>query len=176
MRSFKNNRTFSMFSKELIWSSFAKELHIIKHLATKVPAGKEHHKPTEKQRTTLELIQYLSIMGVALLRVYLEENPKAFGEYTERSKGVTIENFGEMMDKQESEMKEVFAKFTDAELNKEIELWGMKGTKAMFLLNTLKMLTGYKMQLFLYAKASGNHTLGTSNVWAGMDMPAPAAH
>jgi hypothetical protein len=34
---------------------------------------------------------------------------------------------------------------------------------------TLKWLTAYRMQLFLYAKASGNEKIGTANNWAGVD-------
>ena len=37
-----------------------------------------------------------------------------------------------------------------------------------------KWLAAYKMQLFLYAKASGAPELKTSNLWRGAD-PKPAA-
>ena len=33
-----------------------------------------------------------------------------------------------------------------------------------------RCLSGYRMQLFLYAKAAGNHDLNTANCWAGVDM------
>jgi hypothetical protein len=51
--------------------------------------------------------------------------------------------------------------------------WGEKVTLRRALLETtLKWLTAYRMQLFLYAKACGNHDIGTPNNWAGVDMPA----
>ena len=38
----------------------------------------------------------------------------------------------------------------------------------------LKWLTAYKMQLFLYAKATGATQLKTSNLWRGTDPKPPA--
>ncbi len=162
-----------MYTREEIWSSFVNEFRIIKHLAEKIPAGKEHHKPTEKQRTTLELLQYISRMGKGILRAILESNAEGFTRYTEASQGVTVENFQIAIDEQVREMKELFDLLTDEELAKELTLWGMTEKKSMFVLNALKMVTAYKMQLFLYIKASGNESIGTSNLWAGMDMPSP---
>ncbi len=163
-----------MYSHDEIWDSIAHEFHVIKHLATKIPAGKEHHKPTEKQRTTLELMQYISYFGVASFRTFLEgDYVKAFGDYKERAAGVTVENFGKMMDQQLAEMMPLYELFTEAECNKELALWGSKQRKGLYILNFLKMLAAYKMQLFLYAKHSGAHDIGTANVWAGMDMPPP---
>lgn len=161
-----------MFSKEQIWNGIANDLRIIKHLATKVPKGSENYKPTEKQRTTLELLQYLAYSGAASLKVILENNPSLYKEYSEKAKNeVTLENFAEMIDKQEIEMKETFFKFDDEELKKEIDLWGAgMETKGNLLLDMIvKMLPSYKMQLFLYVKASGNEAINTSNLWRGVD-------
>lgn len=161
-----------MFKKEEIWNSFSSDFRIIKHLAEKVHIDAHGYKPTESQRTTLELMQYMSIMGSAILKVVLEGDQAAFAPYAEQSKSVTPENFAEMMDKQEADMKETFAKFDDAELSKELSLWGMTGPKSIFVLNLVKIVASYKMQLFLYVKASGVSGIGTSNLWAGMDMPS----
>ena len=163
-----------MYTKDQVWGSISKELAIIKHLAEKIPEGQEHHKPTEKQRTTLELLQYLSIMGAGLLNVGLTGDSAGFAPYVERSHAVTVENFGEAIDWEEGEMKKIFDQFTDENLAEEISVFGRTQTRAMFILDALKMMVGYKMQLFLYAKASGNHAIGTPNLWAGMDAPTPA--
>jgi hypothetical protein len=40
------------------------------------------------------------------------------------------------------------------------------------MLNVMKWAVAYKMQLFLYIKANGNHDINTSNLWRGVD-PAP---
>ena len=160
-----------MYTKEEIWESIAKELSIIKHLFEKIPHGAEQHKPTEKQRTLLELLQYLSVMRAISMRAILEDNAKLFDELKEKSQATTLENFIEKMDEEEAEMKKLFVQFTDEELAKVISRFGMTQSKALFLLGLLKNITAYKMQLFLYIKASGNHAIGTSNLWGGYDMP-----
>ncbi len=161
-----------MYTKEEIWNSFSSDFKIIKHLAEKVHIDSHDYKPTEKQRTMLELMQYMAIMGSGILKIILTGDQSHFAEYVEQGKLVTPENFAEMMDKQETEMKDIFAKFDDAELNKELSLWGMTQKKSLFVLNLIKIVASYKMQLFLYLKASGISDIGTSNLWAGMDMPA----
>ncbi len=163
-----------MYTKQQIWDSFKRELSIIKHLAEKVPVGQEHHKPTEKQRTTLELLQYLGAMGVGMLAAIAAGDAAGFAPYADRSKEVTVENFAEMIDQEEGEMKEIYDAFTDAALAEDITLFGRTQSRAVFILEHLKTMTGYKMQLFLYAKASGSEHIGTSNVWGGVDAPAKA--
>lgn len=164
-----------MFTKEEIWNSFANDFRIIKHLAEKAHVDTHGYKPSEKQRTMVELMQYMAIMGSGILETILNGTSETFSAYVEKGKSVTGENFIQMMETQESEMKEIFAKFDDAEFDKELSLWGMTQKKSLFILNLIKIVASYKMQLFLYIKASGRHDIGTSNLWAGMDMPAPKA-
>ena len=85
----------------------------------------------------------------------------------------TIENFPSKMDEQLVLWKQMMETFDDAELEKIINIYMMGDmTKGRYLVeNLLKWLAAYKMQLFLYIKASGNTSLGTSNLWGGMDMP-----
>ena len=164
-----------MYTKEQIWNSFAKEINLIKHVAERLPVGSETHKPTEQQRTTLELLHYLGGMGAGILGSIAVNNLDIFSEQLKKSEGVTIETFPQIMDAQEKTMKDFFDSITDEQMNEEVTLWGgWKQTRALFILDCLKMMTAYKMQLFLYAKAAGNHSIGSSNLWAGMDMPAPA--
>ena len=160
-----------MFTKEEVWQSFSNDFRIIKHLAEKAQADTHGYKPSEKQRTMHELMQYMAIMGSGILKTILDGDQATFATYVERGKSATPENFIEMMTEQEAEMKETFAKFDDAELDKELSLWGMTQKKSLFVLNLIKIVASYKMQLFLYVKASGSHDIGTANLWAGMDMP-----
>ena len=162
-----------MYTKEQIWASFTKEFRIVKHLAEKIPAGGEHHKPTEKQRTTLELMHYLAMFGGGMFAVITTGDGNAFMDYGKKVGEITLENFAAAIDAQEIAMKEMFDAFTPEVLAEEISVWGQTQSRALFVLEALKTFTAYKMQLFLYAKAAGNHSIGTSNVWAGMDMMAP---
>lgn len=113
-----------MYTKEQIWASFKKELTIIKHLGEKVPEGGEYHKPTEKQRTTLELMHYIASFGGGIFNVIKDGDGMSFMKYADTVKDVTIENFAEKIDAQEIAMKEIFDQLTPELLNEEITAWG----------------------------------------------------
>ena len=160
-----------MYSKESFWKSVQNEIRIIKHLATKVPSGKFDYKPSEAQRSTLELMQYLSACGSTTMKAILTENKNSYEDYTDFKASVTPENFAEKMDAQEADMKEMFAKFTDEDLQKVFDYYGTR-TKAEHMVDgILKTFSAYRMQLFLYVKACGAF-VSTMDVWAGMDTPA----
>jgi hypothetical protein len=78
------------------------------------------------------------------------------------------------MDEQTKFAKKAIIALTDEDLKKESTIFGSTLSLPMFLLQTLKSATAYKMQLFLYIKASGNSDIGTSNLWGGMDAPTKA--
>jgi hypothetical protein len=132
------------------------------------------YKPTEKQRTTLELLQYISIAVPAAVKLVYTSDMKVFDPFVVRSKTVTAENFIEMLDMGEKEAMEGIDKFTSDDLSQVVNIFQMgEMSKGVYLVETaVKWLSAYKMQLFLYAKASGNSDIGTSNLWGGMDMPA----
>jgi hypothetical protein len=84
-----------MYTKEQCLKSIETEIRLIKHLATKIPQGKEGYRPSEGQRSTLELLQYLSASGSSTMKVILTENTKAGMDYADFRSGVTVENFAE---------------------------------------------------------------------------------
>jgi len=159
-----------MYTKENFWKSVSNEVRIIKHLATKIPEGKEGYRPSEGQRSILELLQYLSATGAGTMKVVLTENPKAPEDYTTFKEGVTVLNFAEKMDMQEIDMKETFEKITEEDMKKDFDYYGNR-TKAEHLVEgVLKTFVAYRMQLFLYVRACGAH-VSTYDVWMGMDTP-----
>jgi hypothetical protein len=160
-----------MYTKEEIWSSFSNEIRIMKHLATKIPHDTHHHRPTEKQRSILELVQYISILGIAMFDTVRLGDWQIFNTYGDRQKEVTVDTFIAALERQEAEMKALFEMFDDAELNTEISLFGRTQRKGLYILDTLKMMCAYKMQLFLYIKSSGNSAITMYDLWAGIDTP-----
>lgn len=162
-----------MYSKQQLIDSIANEFRIIKHLAEKIPADTEGYKPTEGQRTTRELLQYLSAIFANATHVIYEGAAEAYATAPLKSEETTLENFAQKMDEQLAVWKALMDQFDDAQLDTVINLYGMgEKTKAVYLVeNLLKWAAAYKMQLFLYVKASGNTSIGTSNLWGGMDMP-----
>lgn len=162
-----------MYTKQDLIDSIKNDHRIIVHLFEKIPAGTFDYKPTEKQRTTLELLQYLSMVTPATVEAVTKGDTSHFMPYVEIGKTVTPENFLEVFDKHLSEAVATLEKMTDDDLSQVINLFMMGDkTKGVYLVETIsKWLAAYKMQLFLYIKASGNTNIGTSNLWGGMDMP-----
>lgn len=163
-----------MYTKEELTAAIKNEFRIIKHLATKIPADTEGYKPTENQRTTLELLQYLSYIFIGVTKTIAHNDSSVYGPYVERSQTTTVENFIERMEEQETELVQTIDSFSEADLQTIINLYNQGDkTKAAYLVQCLLgWSAAYKTQLFLYIKASGNSALNTANLWGGIDMPA----
>ncbi len=163
-----------MYTKQNLIDSIKNEHRIIVHLFEKIPAGTFDYKLTEKQRTTLELLQYLSMVTPATIEAVAKGDTSHFMPFVEIGKTVTPENFLEVFNKHLAEAVATLESMTEEDLGTVINLFRMGDmTKGVYLVETiLKWLPAYKMQLFLYIKASGNTAIGTSNVWGGFDMEA----
>jgi len=160
-----------MITKEQYIQSLVREMEIIKHLYTKIDAGKLDYKPTEKQRTTLELLQYLGQFAHTGISAYIAGSQEKFMELAANKDLVTYENFPSKIDEQIKFIEEAVGALSEEDMKRESTIWGNTSTLAMQLLGALKNAVAYKMQLFLYIKACGNSSIGTSNLWAGKDTP-----
>ena len=160
-----------MYSRQNLIDSIKHEHNVVKHLFAKIPEGQFNYKPTENQRTTLELLQYLSMVTPATIEAIRTADTKVFMPFVEISKTVTAENFLELFDTHLALALESLEKISDEDLHTTINIFRMGDmSKGVYLVETiLKWLAAYKMQLFLYIKASGNTSIGTSNVWGGFD-------
>ncbi len=161
-----------MITKEQYLQSLLKEIDIIKHLAEKIDRAKLEYRPTEKQRSTLELLQYIGQMVTTAVNGYIAGDQQVYIDGMKAKDSVTFENFISKMDEQAEFAKEKMGALTEEDMMKESTIFGNSRSLAMHLLQVLKSVTAYKMQLFLYIKASGNSSIGTSNLWGGHDMPA----
>ena len=56
-----------VITKSELIASLQDEVRILLHLASKVDPAKLDYRPTEKQRSTIELLRYLSMMGPVLV-------------------------------------------------------------------------------------------------------------
>src|SRR5215813_10683336 len=57
-----------VLTKEELIASLQNEVRILLHLAGKIDRTQLDYRPTPKQRSTLELLQYLVVMGPMLIR------------------------------------------------------------------------------------------------------------
>ena len=56
-----------VLTKEELIASLQNEVRILLHLAGKIDRTQLDYRPTPKQRSTIEMLQYLSVMGPALI-------------------------------------------------------------------------------------------------------------
>lgn len=164
-----------MITKDQLAASMLRDCDIILHLYSKLTPADAAYRPSEKQRSTLELLRYLSICATAGLDCMAHADWKRFASFGDRAKEMAFAGFPAAMEKQKAEIAAFFAGVSEEVLEtQDAPLPGGRGqsTLGLAILNgPQKWLAAYKQQLFLYAKACGHAELSTSNVWGGMDMP-----
>lgn len=163
-----------MISKEQLCAAMAKECDVAVHIFEKLPAGAWDYRPSPRQRSTLELLRYLSRCGIAGIRAMDENNFQRFNEVIETGKDMKPEEFPAAMQKQKRDIEEYFAGVSEGKLETMQTTMpgaGLLPLQVALLNGPLKWLAGYKLQLFNYAKAAGNESIGTANAWAGIDWP-----
>ncbi len=160
-----------MFTKADYLAHVADETKILKHLATCVPQGQLDYRPTPAQRSTIELMRYIAI-GPQAGAIYAATGTWDHWEALEaEAKSITdAATFGKAVDKQKKAIVKAVSKYNDASLRKKIvKDWaGRKMTLGVALTKMVSNpLIAYRMQLFLYAKSSGNAGISTSDLWHG---------
>ena len=130
------------------------------------------YRPSEKQRTMLELLQYLSHFAKVEAAAVYQGKAVDFPSAMKQAYQMPANDFVKRMDEQAEELKTIFSKISDDELAAQVDLFGrgQSQPRALWFLNLiLKSLVAYKMQLFLYLKACGVSHISTINLWRGED-------
>jgi hypothetical protein len=152
------------------------EVNVLQHLCTKVEPSMLDYRPTPKQRSTMELLQYLSVMGPVLVKSALAGGFQQ-DEWVARAQASAAMNFDQLkaaLATHADEYKKLLANVPDDAFRKDIEMFGNKQTVGSFIVSlVLGGAAAYRTQLFCYLKACGRDELGTANLWRGVD-PAPA--
>ena len=162
-----------MISKDALAAGMMHECDVILHLYEKLSPAAFAYRPSESQRSTLELLRYLSICGIAGLTCLASSDWKRFGEFLARTEDMQPQEFPEFLAREKREIGEFFAGVSEKQLESQeapLPGGGNMPLGTAILNGPFKWITSYKMQLFLYAKATGASDLGTANVWAGRDL------
>jgi len=166
-------------NKAQILSTLGQEVKIVKHLFTKVKTENLNYAPAEKMRTLEELLRYLSYAGVATINWYCsdeddETSKVTYKAYVSKAENFAIENFATEMDAQLQEISVFLDKISEEDFStKTVKIiTGKVCTFNEAIVNTsLKYLTAYRLQLFIYLKQLGFGELNTFNCWVGIDKP-----
>ena len=167
-----------MLGKQDVLDSILREIEIVKHLATKVPDGGHDYRPSENQRSTLELLQYLSFCALGGAYSAVDGSYDRYQELAKESESVTAEGFAAAMDSQAARLVSFFSEISDESFDKGEGSHPLDGKMPLgFALVEvpLKWMVAYRMQLFLHCKAAGNDTIWSPNCWGGVDMERPDA-
>ncbi len=157
-----------MYSVDQFVRSYRKEAEVSINLFNKMPPGCLDYRPTLGQRNTLELLRYLSYGPYNVVRRILAGDWSLGMPANEATKGMPASDFPVRMRWQADEVERLVravpvVTLTDEEFTFP---WGETLKKGEGLINyPLKWVTGYRMQLFLYLKASGASQLTTSDAW-----------
>jgi len=167
-----------VLTKAELISLLQKEVRLLLHLTTKIDAAALDYRPTPKQRSTIELLRYLTTSGPALIQ-YAKGQPMDADAIAETTRVANSRNFAETvaaLATLSDQYAELLADLSDDDLRGEI-MWvdGSRISRGLFLVNyVFGQAAQYRLQLFLYLKACGREELNTMNLWIGADVPAPA--
>ena len=166
-----------VLTKSELITSLQNEVRILLHLSSKIDRSMLDYRPAPKQRSTIELLKYLSVMGPILVK-FAKAGAFDPAQFTIEEKAAAARDFDQTLAAIAGH-RDVYASLlgdmSDADFRVEIEMFGNKTTRGAFIVNlVLCGCAAYRTQLFLYLKANGREELSTMNLWAGVDAPVPA--
>ena len=164
-----------VLTKPELVSALQNEVRILLHLASKIDRTKLDYRPTAKQRSTIELLRYLTMMGPALVRAIKAGafDETAWTTADQAASALSFEQALAAITAQTEGYAALLADVSDGDLRAEIELFGDKATRGASLVNVVLCgCAAYRTQLFLYLKACGREELNSMNLWSGVDEPA----
>jgi len=163
-----------VLTKSELIASLQHEVHVLLHLASKIDRDKLDYRPTPKQRSTLELLRYLSFMGPVIIKAARHGafDAAAWGAAAQEAETRDFDQTLMAIAAQRDVYPSLIGVMSDADFRVEIEMFGRKTTRGAFLVNTVLCgYAAYRTQLFVYLKACGREELSTMNLWAGADAP-----
>lgn len=164
-----------MTHKQQIINTLEKETAICKRLYTMIPNEMMDYSPGYEMRTTLELLRYMTWCSGSCVENYtetdLEIRKGIYGKNEAYGESMMPEEFPARMNEQMEKIKSLLHDVADEELlTKIVQLpWREEMLLGEALIETsVKWLTGYKMQLYLYMKLNGIE-LDTGDCWITTD-------
>src|SRR5262249_16485090 len=124
-----------VLTKDELISSLQNEVRILVHLAGKVDNAKLDYRPTPKQRSTIELLRYMVIMGARLVSAVKGGNfdGAAWGAAQAKAEAMNFDQVVAAIAAQSDEFAQTVGAMTDADLRGEIEMFGRKSSRGSIL-------------------------------------------
>ncbi len=157
-----------MYSPQDFIIVYQRESELCIRLFRRIPVGGLDYRPTQGQRSTLELLRYLSYGPYNVIRRVLAGDWTLGRPTAEVVKDMPASDFPRAMRWQSGEVARLLRAANPLQLENETFTfpWGETLKKGAALVNhPLQWLAAYKLQLFLYLKAAGAKELGTPDLW-----------
>ncbi len=165
-----------ILAQEELISSLRAEVRILLHLISKVEPAQLDYRPTPKQRSTIEILQYLAIMAPIHLRAILADTfdmDRWRAAWTEGQAAAATMDLAQAtgaIAAQADLFTTLLGACPEERLREQFEMFGSKSSRAAKIVSlVLCHYSAYRMQLFLYLKSSGREELNTMNLWVGRD-------
>ena len=166
-----------MLSKNDLLDAMLREIAITKHLMTKVEAGGESYRPTEGQRSVLELVRYLAFCGMGGTVAMADGNWEGYKAASDAVADATWAELPTHLDNQAAALTAYYGELSDVDFASKEATTPLGDTMTLgraLLELPVKWMTAYRMQLYLYLKFAGNTEIWTPNCWGGVDMERPS--
>lgn len=163
---------------DLLWA-MSLECDVAKHLFHQLPREDWEatlaYRPSPDQRSTLELLRYLSYCGAGACAGVIEGGWDTWKSLVQRAEAMTADEFPAAMDRQKGEIAALLGPLSDDDLASRTATnpLGVEMSLGRTLLDmSVRWLVGYRMQLFLYARALGAD-VWTPDCWYGIVRERP---
>jgi hypothetical protein len=163
-----------VLTKSELISSLKHEVHILVHLAGKIDPSMLDYRPTPKQRSTFELLKYLTLMGPVMVQSAISGKFEIEAWNAAKTAAEARDFAGTVaaIQAQSQQYDTLLGPVPDHAFREEVSIFGRPSSRGAFLVNlVLGGYAAYRTQLFIYLKACGREELTTMNLWQGADPP-----
>jgi hypothetical protein len=115
-----------VLTKEELISNLQNEVRILVHLASKVDPSKVDYCPSAKQRSILELLQYLVIMGPNVIKAIKagEFDGEAWGVAAATAKAMNFDETVSAIEDQSELYRDLLNTFSDSDFREKVDFYG----------------------------------------------------
>jgi hypothetical protein len=167
-----------VLTKPELVAALQKEVRILLHLAAKLDSTQVDYRPTPKQRSALELLRYLSVMGPQLVAAAKKGgfDREAWMAESKAAESRDLRETLAVIEAQPDVYARLLGDMSDADFRADMTAFdGSTISRGAFIVSlVLGGYAAYRTQLFCYLKACGHDELSTANLWRGADAMAPA--
>src|SRR5260370_11874586 len=128
-----------VLTKDELIASLQHEVRVLLHLASKVDPAKLDYRPTAKQRSLLELLQYLTIAFPIHLRTIksgvfdMDSWGTTWRTEEATAKTLTLEQAKDAIGRQSALFEELLGSCSDAALRARMEMFGHKASRGLWI-------------------------------------------